>query len=482
MAAPPGADRHFVEDPTKAGLSDVVADQSAILQTALDLLAGLVVGDANQALVEQLQARATTARVATENLTTKEVNQRMPPPLTRVPQAEWGDNDLQNVKYSHIAKFSGEVFDNNLVYIWLNSVVDVAEANGLTFASAMHVLANTAIGTAAVFIGDCRSEGMTFPQVVHELEVRYGSLMTTREALKKLNTAVRPEGMSIDRFVNDLKRLARLVVRQETDEAVKLARYNELVKGALLRTANRWARRAIELKENSIYTAHSREMTITEMEVEIRRAESEALEYRTQENRNKDRGQYKNYRGRAQAVSAACASESENEGEAGAIQAVAEFESTSDPILDFMVQQIIDKKKEDRRKGRQPGSREKLIASAARRFNRKYTNRDPAKVAEVEYRQQRGPPNRLTEHGKTIQDLLALANVAQGECILCGMKGHIKSHHSCPLKGRRITDRPCIQCGRGLHEATDCILSHLDPRQHINAAGDDDDDDSLNED
>lgn len=480
--ADPGADRRFVEDPTRAGLGDIVGDQTAMMQQILALMGGLVAADpAAAARVAALQAHAGVAREATEALSVKESSQRMPPPLTRIPQEEWGDHALENIKYSHITKFTGEESDINLVYLWLNAVVDLAEANELSFAAATHLLSNTASKCAAVTIADCRAEGMDFPMIVHELEVRYGSLMTPREALRKLTTISRPPGQAIDRFVNDLKRFAKLAVRQETDEGVRRTRYTELVKGAIIRTATRWTRKAIELKEGAIFAAHAREMTITEMEVEIRKAESEAAEYNAQQNKSTSgKPQYKGYRGRAQAVALSSAvSESEDEPEEEQLQAAAVVETSGDPYLDYMVQQVMDKKKVARGKGRQPASKEKVFASAARRFNKQFASPDAANVAEVEHRQQRGPPLRTTERGKAIEELLALANVSHGECILCGMKGHIKSHHSCPLRGKRITDRPCIQCGRGLHDASDCILSHIDPRQQINDV-DEDDDDSLN--
>ena len=71
---------------------------------------------------------------------------------------------------------------------------------------------------------------------------------------------------------------------------------------------------------------------------------------------------------------------------------------------------------------------------------------------------QPGPPGVLdVKARRTINELLALANVQRGSCIQCGETGHYMHQDTCALKDKLLTDRPCAKCGQGLHAADDCM-------------------------
>jgi len=68
-----------------------------------------------------------------------------------------------------------------------------------------------------------------------------------------------------------------------------------------------------------------------------------------------------------------------------------------------------------------------------------------------------GPPNDLGDSPrKNIYELLALANCTKGQCVQCGLDGHYLHQDACALKDKRLKDRPCVKCGKGLHQADDC--------------------------
>jgi len=45
---------------------------------------------------------------------------------------------------------------------------------------------------------------------------------------------------------------------------------------------------------------------------------------------------------------------------------------------------------------------------------------------------------------------------------------------SCPMRGKKMVTRACTMCGKGLHDGSDCIAGHIDPRMAINQAGEED--------
>ena len=86
-----------------------------------------------------------------------------------------------------------------------------------------------------------------------------------------------------------------------------------------------------------------------------------------------------------------------------------------------------------------------------------------------------GPPNRLPEGQRpTIRDLLARANCVNGDCVKCGIHGHLMSSDACALRGKPLVDRPCVRCKKGLHAADDCVATiQQQPQAVVNQIYDD---------
>jgi hypothetical protein len=91
-----------------------------------------------------------------------------------------------------------------------------------------------------------------------------------------------------------------------------------------------------------------------------------------------------------------------------------------------------------------------------------------------------GPPNKLPESPrKPIQELLALANCARGDCLHCGVTGHMMTSDACPLRGKPLVDRACMKCKKGLHPVDDCLSVFQQPSKpavaHVYESSDDSD-------
>jgi hypothetical protein len=68
-----------------------------------------------------------------------------------------------------------------------------------------------------------------------------------------------------------------------------------------------------------------------------------------------------------------------------------------------------------------------------------------------------GPPGRLEDTPRrNIIELLKIANVNRGDCLHCGVTGHMMYNEACALRGKPVMDQACRRCNKGLHSADDC--------------------------
>ena len=162
--------------------------------------------------------------------------------------------------------------------------------------------------------------------------------------------------------------------------------------------------------------------------------------------------------------------DSDSEDEADILQAAAEGieeGEETDPILNYMVAAIQDRRK----KSKKPHDMKRLFASAVKKYNKCVAGAQDGGG-------NLGPPSKLNDRQRITMDLLKSANVQKGECVLCGLPGHIKGNVSCPMRGKKMVTRACTRCGKGLHDGSDCIAAHLDPRVAVNVV---EEEDYLNE-
>jgi len=484
--ADPGAGWDLNEDPRRAGVINVAGDQAAMLGRVIQMLAAQnAFGDdpENVLAANTMVENCRRSVVAASRLARASGQQRKPDPMTILP-AEWGDSNLDHVRANQISKFQGTSDDPTVVYTWLESCVAVAEANTLSEDSFLGLLRITSDRSAAAFLSNCRRSGYTAYQTVQEMEMRYGDLCTPSEALKRLSQVRRKFDVPVRMMVDELTRLARFATRDIEDADIANERVQEHVKIQLLRLVRPGVRKNLSQLMEMYAISNNRGMDTTEMESAVNKLESELQAEESQRFGNKA-GKWQPNRGNQQANAnqvegsalAAAASrllasgatsepESDSEEEGEIAQAASEGQEVteeSDPILGYVIAAIQEKKK----KSKKPQDMKKLFTSAVKQYNKFISGAQ-------EGGGNAGPPSKLNDRQRITRDLLKAANIQRGECILCGRPGHIMGNVSCPMRGKKMVTRACTMCGKGLHDGSDCIAGHIDPRMAINQAGEED--------
>ena len=485
--AAPGDGWDLNEDPRKAGVLNVAGDSAVVVARLIRLLADnhiLPDDDAVNQEVNELTEASGRTITAAARLARVSGQQRKPEPMTPLP-GEWGEHNLDHVRPNQITKFTGTSDDPTAVYTWLESCVALAEANGLTEEAFIGLMRITSDRSAATFLSNCRRMGQTAVQIVQELEIRYGDLCTPAEAIKRLSLVKRKWDTPVRILVDDLRRLARFATRDVEDEDIANDRVDEYIRVHLLRLVRTSIRKSLSQMMDMYLASNNRAMDITEMERIINKLEAEAAEEDAQKQGYKNKWQpakanpqqkinQVDSNGLAEAtaklLSVTNAADDDSDSDDDAIQAVAEEPDApdeSDPILNFMIAAVKDVKT----KARKPMDRQKLLSAAVKKYNRVIAG------AQVSGANQ-GPPSKLDAGRKSTGGLLKDANVVKGECILCGLAGHYKGNVGCPLRGKKMVTHACTRCGKGLHDASDCITAHVDPRMVVNQV----DEEDLNED
>ena len=475
-AIPPahGGDRIFIEDPAKATNADAVGDLAAQLQAALHIVSNLAgITPAEVAVLGAIRERTNVTRDAAETLARRDRNQRNPAPLSDVPRdGGYGALPLGNSKFNHVTKFDGNSDDVNAVYVWLSSCIAVARAGTLSAEATLSMLLMTASGSAFMYLEDCRRKGMTLYQIAQAVEMRYGELCTPEEAKSRIHSYQRGHGASITKVSEDLKHLARLACRDD-EAAVRNERMDELVRHNLLRVLPSHIGTTFtdELSRAVTYGGYllsNDEIVAKAKQMEGKVKATSDSHDRPEKKRGHDRHHAERHHARQVTQTSRLEYSEEDVDDILAVAATADEGDEEEAIIDeiLAVNEVFAAKN-------QKVSMPVLLSAAIKQHNKRQNFR-PARVAGVSQPAQAGPPNKLARN-QAMAELLTMAGVVRGECMHCGVAGHIKGNIKCQLRGLPLVDRPCIRCGKGLHSADQC------PKVNANRANAVTEEDSLNE-
>jgi hypothetical protein len=478
-----GGDHVFLEDPAMVGLSEMVADMAAMnlqLLHTVELTAPAGdAGDLVRARIARMAGRTRTVLEASRATHGRERATRELQPISRVPAAQWGAGvNIANIRMHNVPNFSGTSADTLDVVRWIGRIMILGEANALTFGAAINLMIQASSGGAADYIEQMRAEGKTFLQIVQQLEMRYGDLCSPQEARVKCNNMPRKEGESLPDFIDRLRTMARMACRLAADDAAMRAEIDRLVEGNIRRVLPSSVRNALE--ERVVNRSRMGLPAFTAREVE---KECLDLERRRDERRVHTRDLAGAGKRHAKILKV---------GEDVSDSQVTDPSSSSEDELEIgddgtyhLIREIKQVQRRYAQKGR-PVDQAKVYRKAVRNYNEKYPPRNQRSqpygarqaagftAAQHSFGNPRqptgfnvapnnnnsrptGPPNRLdTSVRRTIPDLLAMANVARGQCIQCGFDTHFMHSDKCALRDKPLVDRPCVKCGQGLHSADDC--------------------------
>ena len=480
-AIPPehGGNRTFMEDPASATNADTIGDLSAMLQFFMHVVerTDAVPVDLRNA-VAVARPRVDAVRQAAEAIALRDVNQRKPPPLTHIPDGGFGDQPFGNTRFQHIAKF--EVKDDRKpppaeVYSWLSACSVTATTARLNDDAFYTLLMSTSTHDAFRYIESCLRRGLPIKETVRCLEGRYGNLETPADAGLSLADYERQPKRSVCSTLDDLRILATLHLRtlpaaeryQRIEELVQIhllrvltgevgtALMEEIrrasLSGAKLPTNDDLANRADRLEARKTSASHHdkkerhharqvQEAHFDKMSVPM--SESHAVSSR-------EAASIKAAKYFREVEAAEAAEELMSSMQPGNINDDTEMEIVETAMA---IQQVLTTRN-------QQTSPQNLLSAAIRQMNKR---RMPVNQVSGAEQAPQGPPNKMARQ-TTFIELLKLANVNKGECLMCGLQGHIRGNVNCALRGLPLMDIPCTRCGKGLHSADNCPKPYMNP-------------------
>ena len=458
-------DRQFIADPGNASGATQMGDMAAINLRILHLLNTVVEEGANKALIVQATARTQQILEASKISQARESATRELRPLTRLPVLPWGNTqNIANIRMHSVPSFTGTSSDTLDVVRWISRITNLAEANTLSFASAINLMIQGSSGDAADYIEQLKGEGKNLSQIVQLLEMRFGDLCTPEEARVKTNNMARLQDESLSKFIARLRAMANMACRMEDTDATRREAVELLIEGNIRRVLPTSVRNA--LGERVITRSSMGLPAFTAREIE---KECLDLERRRDERKTQITGPGANKQHRAQINRLAIVQATDSSDESP--------NSSADEVDcdDNATYQFVNIIKQVQHKFAQKGKfaePQKVYRKALLKFNGKY----PAKhqgyqpygarqvgqggnAASYPPLYQQGPPNNMEgQPRKTILELLSLANIQKGSCIQCGVTGHYMKNDQCALRDKALVDKACVKCGKGLHQADDCPI------------------------
>ena len=458
-------DRQFIADPGNASGATQMGDMAAINLRILHLLNTVVEEGANKALIVQATARTQQILEASKISQARESATRELRPLTRLPALPWGNtHNIANIRMHSVPSFTGTSSDTLDVVRWISRITNLAEANTLSFASAINLMIQGSSGDAADYIEQLKGEGKNLSQIVQLLEMRFGDLCTPEEARVKTNNMARLQDESLSKFIARLRAMANMACRMEDTDATRREAVELLIEGNIRRVLPTSVRNA--LGERVITRSSMGLPAFTAREIE---KECLDLERRRDERKPQITGPVATKQHRAQINRLAVVQATDSSDESP--------NSSADEVdcEDGATYQFVNLIKQVQHRFAQKGKfaePQKVYRKALVKFNGKY----PAKhqgyqpygarqvgqggnAAGYPPLYQQGPPNNMEgQPRKTILELLSLANIQKGSCIQCGVTGHYMKNDQCALRDKALVDKACVKCGKGLHQADDCPI------------------------
>jgi len=465
MAVPPnmGGDRVFLGNPDNSGLSTAVGDQAAAMLQLIHALGGII-PDGQRALVDRIAAQTRITLAASDASQAREKATRELQPVTRVPLVAYGDvNHIANIRMNNVPAFSGNGQDTLDIVRWISRIFVLAQAQALTFAATINLMIQGSTGGACDYIEQMREEGKTLSQIVQQLEMRYGDLCTPEEARVKCNNMTRKDKEGLPEFIDRLRTMSRMACRLELDEAARRTAIDILVEGNIRRVLPTSVRNALE--ERVINRSRMGLPAFTAREIE-----KECLDLERRRSERKLEGALPSAKKHGiRHVKEEDSSMSESDSSSD------DSSQGEDESTHLLVNEIKHQERKYIARGR-PIDGKRVFKRAIKNFNQRfprfqkkqgYQGRDYQGKDHQGARQAMagpaqppnpGPPNKLGDNPrKRIFELLEMANCSRGQCIQCGADGHYMNQDVCALRDKPLVDRPCTKCGKGLHQADDCL-------------------------
>lgn len=450
----------FIADGAAGTAVDSAADSHALILRMLHLLSlggDTVVVPAAQAQFDQIAEAARQGLAAAKASAAREQNTRQLRSITDVPEAQYGaNNNVGAVRLNTSLVFNAKNDDPAEVFDWLTRILDLARLNTLTFEATKSLLIQASAGSVTGFIRRLRAEGRTLSQIVQQLEMRYGNLCSPEEARTRCNSMVRKEGEELSKFLDRFGVMAQMASSHLAGEAERNAHRDLIVENNIRRFLPLSVRNILEERIVARLRTGLPAFTAAELEQECLELERRRNERRQDPSSRRSSKRIMN----VQVDDSTPDISSEEEGDG----------PEEDEEALYIVNQVAHYRQKFEAKGKQYTNK-KLLGAAIGRWNEK---RRPSGHARYQGARQatqgaaQGPPNELQQRPSAIGELLALAKVERGSCVQCGQQGHIMGRDNCALKGKKLTDRPCVKCGTGLHSADDCVKAFQ--QQRVNQA------------
>ena len=462
-AIPPefGGAHQFAQNINQTPQSTMISDLCAMNLRLIHML-GPGAGDDVQAGLAEVAAASRATLAASLISNGRERQTRELQPVTRLPaQGFYGANaNIANIRLHNLPTFTGGSYDKMDIIQWLSRALNMAANNGLTFDATIGLLVQGSSGGCSDYIEQMRREQKTLPQVVQQLEMRYGDLCSPEEARVKVNTLARKEEEGLPEFIDRLRNMSTMACRMIEDDAARQEGIDTLVEGNIRRALPTSVRNALEERvinrsRMGLPPFNAREIEKECLDLEKRREERKTSLY--------EQGAVKRH-GNIRKVGATPLIDSDLE----PISSDSDKEEGEDVY--HLIQEVRYQEERHALQGRRFDP-QRAFEKGIKNFNRypqkPQQGRQPYGARQAglaggfapggQPAHYSGPPNRLEGPRKPIQELLALANIERGCCLQCGQRGHMLKQDACALRDKPLTDRPCAKCGQGLHSADECL-------------------------
>ena len=374
-------------------------------------------------------------------------------PLTPIPPvpAHGAVAHIRDIRLNQLPEYGGKNGSQEACLSWLEKIMDAARAANLNPQAAKDLLKAKATDLVHTSIAQMNRDGLTLTQIVATLEVQFAGVIPAIEAKTKCSRMEKDPKESVSTFALKLRKMANIAARDEPTPALRTAMENELTGTNLRRALPPSVRKDLEDREAARRDDGKPDWTLNELIVQAELMDSRRQDRIAQinERRGNRPQQHKSRDAIRQVEEEPEISDDEDD------QFYPDLESSNDDDeCDEDVVALIKIVKEAEKKGYKGKQAGKYIKGAV---GKTFKNRAPFQPYVPA-----GPPKLLREVRVNRQALPRLANVDKDQCLQCGIRTnpvHKVKEPGCPLRDKELTDRPCVKCGHGLHQADDCVVA-----------------------
>jgi hypothetical protein len=263
-------DRNLLADPQTANTAAALGDIAAVnLQVLHHLQATLTAAGVNAAEVDRLRVGLSNAMQAANTFAARESSTRELRPMCQIPNAWGAVGNLANVRLNQLPQFEGDSKDTREIVRWLNRMVAAAEAHNLTEQATKTLMVHLSKGSCSDLIHRLAGEGKTFVQIARCLELRYGDLCSSEEAVVKVNTMPRFSGESFATFLDRMRHIAEMAKRDMEEGAAKQAAIESLIEANIRRVLPTSVKDALEERLTTRRKMGQPQLSLMEIEKEV---------------------------------------------------------------------------------------------------------------------------------------------------------------------------------------------------------------------